>query len=113
MSEGNNLLIYSFSLSFSCEKCHCNIPVVVEGNSMQTEQDPDMASTIRTAVQWANRVVNQQGEDIQCNRVNRLEAKDQKQYQWWSVQYMEKVIIILSIMCVKWAHMYITALLLF
>ncbi len=66
MPEGNNLLIYSFSLSFSCEKCHCNIPVVVEDNSMQTEQDPDMASTIRTAVQWANRVVNQQGEDIQC-----------------------------------------------
>ncbi len=31
---------------------------------MQTEQDPDMASTIRTAVQWANRVVNQKGEDI-------------------------------------------------
>ncbi len=66
MPEGNNLLIYSFSLSVSCEKCHCNIPVVVEDNSMQTEQDPDMASTIRTAVQWANRVVNQQGEDIQC-----------------------------------------------
>ena len=33
---------------------------------MQTEQDPDMASTIRTAVQWANRVVNQKGEDIEC-----------------------------------------------
>ncbi len=33
---------------------------------MQTEQDPDMASTIRAAVQWTNRVANQQGEDIQC-----------------------------------------------
>ncbi len=42
MPEGNNLLIYSFSLSFSCEKCHCNIPVVVEDNSMQTEQDPQI-----------------------------------------------------------------------
>ncbi len=42
MPEGNNLLIYSFSLNFSCEKCHCNIPVVVEDNSMQTEQDPDI-----------------------------------------------------------------------
>ena len=34
---------------------------------MQTEQDPDVDSNIRrTAVQWVNRVVNQQGEDVEC-----------------------------------------------
>ncbi len=34
---------------------------------MQTEQDLDVALNIRrTAVQWAKRIVNQQGEDIEC-----------------------------------------------